>query len=294
MSICSFLFTSKTRKLAYQTRFGSLPSCISKVAKGTANRRPVVSIQLLILAMLFCGVLSVPCDAQTSEQKVINAPPVTIGDSVGISSNTTVNVYEGGVVGNQFSAGRSYLASSNIFVNVYGGSIGFSFDAFEGSTVNISGGRFGAAFRARSGGSVSISGGSFGDSFETRVGSTVEFAGDNFRINGELVPGLSTVGDSQTVDIPQGAIFTGTFADGTPFAFTHVPNTPFSDGTSRDLDKFANGTLTLTVAQLPQIAVGTIDAAIDPIPLGIRAGQTLNVGSGSAVPDNFLQDQAAS
>ena len=82
------------------------------------------------------------------------------GDSIGngssISSNTQLNVSDGGSVGVSFDAGVSNGSSTNVEVNISGGTVASSFDAFSGSTVNISGGDGGGFFDAFSGSTVNI------------------------------------------------------------------------------------------------------------------------------------------
>ena len=228
----------------------------------------------------------------------VNITGGSIGDLSRAFSGSTINMFAGAIESGFDAYGD---------VNVYGGTIVDHFDAMEGSVVhfsggvhgsfigassgsevNISGGSFGALFRANDGSVVRVSGGSFFDGFETEQGSAVEFAGDDFRINGEPIQGLESIGDSQPVSIAHDDLLTGTYLDGTPFAFVYQSNSPFFDGTPRENDEFSDGTLTLIVGQLPEIATGVINSATDPVPLGIRAGQTLQVDDGSAVPSNFM------
>ena len=95
----------------------------------------------------------------------------SIGSSSGISSNTQLNVSDGGTVGRRFNAGDA--SSTNIEVNISGGVVGDSFDANSGSTVNISGGFVDFFFNANSGSTVNISGGEVGSGFDSESGSTV-------------------------------------------------------------------------------------------------------------------------
>ena len=82
------------------------------------------------------------------------------GNSIGsfseISSNTQLNVSDGGSIGFFFNAGASfYVLDTNIEVNISGGTVENGFNANSGSTVNISGGTIGD-FDARSGSTVNI------------------------------------------------------------------------------------------------------------------------------------------
>ena len=103
------------------------------------------------------------------------------GNSIGsfreISSNTQLNVSDGGLIGFGFDAGAEDVPSTNVEVNISGGEIGGSFDANDGSTVNISGGTVGSNFYANSGSTVNISGGTVGRDSIAFGGSTVNISG---------------------------------------------------------------------------------------------------------------------
>jgi hypothetical protein len=98
--------------------------------------------------------------------------------------------------------------------------------------------------------------------------------GGEFRLNGTLISGLGTPGNSVPSAVPSGSVLSGTLADGTPFALY-----------ARD-DNIVLG-LTLRAATLPVIGPALITASAGSIPLGIREGQTLVVDSGASVPNNF-------
>jgi hypothetical protein len=214
-------------------------------------RRPlVVSLSCALL-------LSMAHTALGQFARVINSPPTTIGNNESIGSDTQLNVFDDGTVGTYFSAGASDVAGSNIEVNIFGGSVGRRFRAYDGSR-------------------VAISGGSIGDRFWSLDGSRVTISGGEFRLDGVPVAGLESVGDSTALDLPDGALLTGVLADGTPFAFS-----------SLDDDSIAPGTLTVQTSELPPVGPSVITASTDAIPLGIRQGQTLVVDPGGMVGDNF-------
>ena len=109
---------------------------------------------------------------------VINSPPTIIGNLQSVDSNTQLNVNTGGSVGDNFDAGKSNRGtSSNIEVNIAGGSVGHSFEAFGGTKVNITGGTVGFNFRAQHGSSVNISGGRVRTQFVAMDGSSVNING---------------------------------------------------------------------------------------------------------------------
>jgi hypothetical protein len=195
----------------------------------------------------------------------------------GAHAGSTANMFNG-------SAGNSVRAFAGGTINIFGGSIGDNFQAYANSEVNIKDGAFGNRFKAEFDSAVDIAGGSFGDYFEARAGSMVTLRGSGFRIDGVPISGLANIGDSASVDIPNGAVLSGVFADGTPFAFkpTSFLLSPF------DEDIIAPGSLRLVAAQLPAIGPTQITASIDEIPLGIREGQLLIVDNGGNVRKNFL------
>ena len=74
---------------------------------------------------------------------VINTPPTMIGDQYSIGSNTQLNVLTGGSVGAYFHAGAVDGTSSNVEVNISGGTVGSQFTAYSGSTINVTAGTVG-------------------------------------------------------------------------------------------------------------------------------------------------------
>ena len=104
----------------------------------------------------------------------------SIGNDSGISSDTQLNVSDEGSIGLRFEAGAEGVPSTNVEVNIAGGTVGNNFDANSGSAVNISGGTVGIDFDANSGSTVNISGGEFGNFFDVRSGGTVDISGGTF------------------------------------------------------------------------------------------------------------------
>jgi hypothetical protein len=180
---------------------------------------------------------------------VISVPPDIAPDSIG--SNTQLNVFAGGHTPFNFEAGSPDGASVAVQVNVSGGYVDSRFRAYGGSSVNISGGYV-------------------RDHFDARAGSDVEILGNDFLLNGLPVAGLDMVGDSVGVDLPMSFSLTGVLSDGSVFAFSDL-----------DSDRFATGALRLTATDLPPAAPGVFYASSDPLPFGVRAGQSLVVDAGS-------------
>jgi len=215
-------------------------------------------------------------NADAKDGSMVTITGGAVGDRFDADAGSTVNI-SGGMVGDDFDANEGST------VNVSGGSVGDSFEASSGSTVNITRGAVGDNFRAYNGSLVTISGGSVGDSFKSFNGGTVKISGGDFRLNGVLVSGLETSGNIITLDEPIDYL-TGTFSDGTPFAFSRADCDCDTFGGSSD--QFS-GELILKATVLPPVGPVRITASTDPLPRGIRQGQTLMVDNGGIVPENF-------
>jgi hypothetical protein len=261
---------------------------------------------------------------------VINVPPEIAPPS--IRGGQTLNLFQNGELPESFRAGPGStvnitggtalggmevrgatlnISGGNVFsdfvalggseLNISGGSFG-SFSEIFNSTVNLSGGNFGDASQAHLGAVINVSGGvlggvfglSLGDGSEAHLsggiindlgassGSTVSLTGGEFLLDGQPVAGLNTVGDSVIVNFQDKSQVVGVFQDGTPFAFAKTD------------EFFSVPLLTLRLAALPPIGPTTINLPGDPLPTGIRQGQTLTVGTGGIVgintssPANFV------
>ncbi len=148
---------------------------------------------------------------------VYNVPPDEAPPSIG--SDTQLNLFDGGVVGNDFDAAAFNGTSTNVEVNIFGGSVGRRFDAFTGSTVNISFGSVGNDFEAFDGSTVNISGGSVGAYFNANLGSVVNISsfarvgfgfgansGSTVNISGGLVGNSFDASFGATVNISGGMV----------------------------------------------------------------------------------------
>ena len=85
----------------------------------------------------------------------------------------------------------------------------------------------------------------------------------------------SAPGQSLPLDLSDDAVLSGTLSDGTPFAY----------GSSYG-DRF-DGTLTLKTTVVPPIGPTDIVTSRDPIPNGLRQGQTLTLDSKVDLPRGF-------
>ena len=193
-----------------------------------------------------------------------------LGDGVDVFNGSELNVAGG-------SVGFRLTAQAFSTVHLSGGYIAANFDARNGSNVRISGGTVGPRFFARGGSQVEISGGFIEGRFRAVPDSSVRILGGEFYLDNTLIAGLENLGDSAMVDLPTDSILSGILADGTHFAFSTHNN-----------DSISDGVLTLEVAEeLPPIDLSTIVASTDPVPIGIRRGQTLLVDDGAMVRDGI-------
>lgn len=244
---------------------------------------------LLCLQLILCLFSSAACGQFTT---IINIPPdPNIGDSQSIGSDTQLNLANGGAIGEFFSAG-AYSGTSNIEVNISGGTVGDDFGVRSGTIARVSGGLIGEGFHVTEGGVAKISGGSFGDycgvadgglveisgglfsaNFIANEGSSVRLFGGEFRSSGMLISGLESIGDRRSIH--RLFVLSGTLADGTPIILDNV------------VDMIDEDTLTLVAAALPPVGPALITAPSNPVPQGLRSGQTLRVNLGGAVGANF-------
>ena len=230
---------------------------------------------------LFDNVINVPDDRNFGDEQ-------SIGDD---GQTTQVNVSDDAVLG-PGRIGFSFDVEDGVELNVSGGIIGANFNGSSGSEINVSGGLFGRNFRLFSNvpGQISggtfdsasinpdplldidlediftISGGSFGRGFN--AGSAVELVGGEFRLNGS-----EFLGD--TIDLSEGDVFTGTFADGSAFVF---------DGNNNlfefnSLDRLTNVSLSRTALPAINTTPQIVDAATTE-GSSLREGQTLTLRDG--------------
>ncbi len=211
---------------------------------------------------------------------IINVPPGAAPNSIG--SDTQLNLFDLGNIPNDFTAGATDGSSTNVEVNIEGGTVGDHFYAYAGSTVNVSGGNISHRFWPQAGSTANITGGSFGPDFTCAPFSTTNILGGV--IEHELhAQSLSTVnvwggtinffqahirssanffgreffldGVEMTYLVPgqpftisdRDVSFSGTLADGTPFDYSLISADP-EPQQGPDLDHFSPGAfLTVTL-----------------------------------------------
>jgi hypothetical protein len=169
---------------------------------------------------------------------------------------------EGGDIGDGLNAWKGSV------IDISGGRVGEGMRAFD-AEINIAGGHVGGYFDIYSGSTVAISGGTFGRVFRSHTGSQVELIGGEFKMNGAPYLGSE-------LTLPSSAVFTGTLADGSTFAFSRE--------VGDHLDR-----ITLVSAPLPELVTTplVIDGENQEAPPGLRSGQSLSVRDGGHLPDDF-------
>ena len=189
-------------------------------------------------ANLFDAVINLPTDPNIGE----------FGFFGGDGSTTQINVSEGGLIDEFFSA------NSGTEVNVSGGDLADFFYAFSGSEINISSGNVGICMDSFDGSLVNISGGTIGDNFRAQGGSEINLFGSNFVLDGVLLDETLSPDEVFTI-LDREVTFSGLLADGSPFSFElNVVNMTNANFFSPD------ATLTITlVSEDPEVILGDCD-----------------------------------
>jgi hypothetical protein len=89
-----------------------------------------VRLATSLLYALTAALLVSPADVRAQFTTVINVPPEVAPTSIG--SDTQLNLGDGGEIGSNFDAGADDGSSTNVEVNIDGGSVGNSFSAYGG------------------------------------------------------------------------------------------------------------------------------------------------------------------
>ncbi len=183
--------------------------------------------RLLNVTLLSAVCFLIACDmsaAQTIGPGTYNLPEDgNIGEDNSIGSNTTVNVFENGVIGDGFEIGVDGVVNVDTVVNNIAGTMGTSVIR-DGGVLNVSGGVNDFA-SATQGGTINVSGGSISDtasyfaasgtlsggevrSVVLRNGSNVSISGGSFRFVNEL----RASGQAQSFLAVSGGVFSDAFA----------------------------------------------------------------------------------
>lgn len=94
------------------------------------------ALTITVSCLLLCTIAIASAPFST----VIEAPPAVLGDFESIGSNTQLNLRDGGTIGANFEAGDPDGSSSNVEVNIMGGSTGAAFRVNPGAVAVQTGG----------------------------------------------------------------------------------------------------------------------------------------------------------
>ncbi|TWT85668.1 hypothetical protein Pla123a_04750 [Posidoniimonas polymericola] len=193
---------------------------------------------------------------------------VSGGTSMFDDTGPRVNAYSGSRVEISGGAMRSSIyAMQDSRVTVFGGETAYV-SAEANSEIEISGGMvFGLMAEPDS--NVTIRGGNFGFAFMASAGSNVEFIGGEYKHNG-------TAFTETEISLSDGDLFTGVFADGSPFIFT-----------SENSDALSGVKLTQHSLPPPDFNPILVDTANPSMVSGLRAGQSMTLGTGGVLNRNF-------
>ena len=147
--------------------------------------------------LVFLVMGSTVTQAQTIAPGTYNLPADgNIGDSQSTGTDTTVNVFEEGIVGDGFQSGLFGQTVQNNFLNINGGSVGNDLLVQNGATVTLVDGSIGDDFRAGRSGIestdilVDVDGGTIGENFTAFRGTVVNISdgivGRNFTSFGSV------------------------------------------------------------------------------------------------------------
>lgn len=254
--------------------------------------RPIANCLILVASLVWLPT------AASRAQTIINVPPTPAPGA--IDSDTILNVLPGGVLNSTFkSQGNSVLnvqggevGGAGIFTgatgNIYSGLV-YEMDALPGGIINSYGGES-QRLDADSGtinvfgglvdfidvqGTLNVYGGALPNAFSVSAGSQLTLYANDFRVNGALVTGIDTPGNTAAVAVPSGSTISGVFSDGTPFVLGGTP--------SSTLPPIVNLVRSASYAAGPS----TITVPTSTAPQGIHTGQTLFLETGGTLPTNF-------
>ena len=205
---------------------------------------------------------------------IYSIPPDVAPASIG--SDTQLNLSANGVLEANFNAGLQDGTSTNIEVNISGGTVSSDFVANAGSTVNISDGEIGSRMMV-SGANVVMSGGRIGNYFRPDLAATVTIDGGSI--------GHSALLHDTTMTMNAGSI--GGNLDLYNFSVFNVHGGSVGDYFDADF----GSTVTITGGAFgyrPEFQSGSAGTIS-----GGRFGQDFNVFAGSTVEfigDEFLMD----
>ena len=210
--------------------------------------------------LIFLMLGSTVIQAQSISSGTYNLPADgNIGNSEFTGNNTTVNVFEDGIVGDRFSSGLFGQTVENNFLNINGGSVGNDLVVQNGATVTLVDGSIGDDFTVGRSGTenvdivVNVDGGTIGENLNAFRGTVVNISG------GTIAKNFTSYGSVN---------FTGGQIEGLRNSFTNE-NTQLeirgtmimSGGTANFVQVGQDGMFTLIDGQL----TGRLDTRLDSV-----------------------------
>ncbi len=200
---------------------------------------------------------------------IVNLSAGVVGEGIYAYDGGRVNISGGTVEGFVFVTNQSSLTVS-------GGLITRGITLIGPSSVTVEGGNV-SGIDAHYDSQVELRGGRIGDEIYVSELGQATLRGSDFRVDGVPLAEDDSFGWYGTLDIPQGAVLSGVFADGTPFAFT-----------SSEGDRFAPGTLQINSSRYFIRPRGITSILFPPVlPAGLKPGETLTLETGDDVGTNF-------
>jgi hypothetical protein len=241
----------------------------SRGSRVLAEPGSVVNIRGGILYGIEARETTLTFDGETTNGSYIEGGTLTVtgGHLRGVTLNGANAIATGGAISGARLQDQGKL-------NVQGAAVG-GVDVGAGTLFEMDAGSLGSSFAAL--GTMRIRGGALGDRHDWYSG-LVELHGDDFQVDGVPVAGLSNVGDTVVFNYAPGTHFSGTLADGTPFAF-------------EGMDNFQSLTTSNSALRLVRSAIAPtpdLNVPNDPAPDGAAPGQRVVVDEGGALGDHFV------
>lgn len=277
----------------------------------------MVASRLLVLTLPF-STISFVAIAQSDPANfttVIDTPPTILGDDVTIGSDTQVNLFDAGSLGNNIMLGPG----TNVELNIYGGSLGTDLKVNTGSVVNFTGGVWGSSSGSQDfapfivagtngtlfpdtirlgGGELNFKGGLYVSFFNLTDGTGINISGGVFA-PGSMLSGTQLVGGEFRVNgvdygganimLDSDDVFTGTLSDGSPMILVRaVGESGGGFGQSNEVITFVEGRL----SRVPLPTISTTSIIVDGSNpgsqiYGLRSGETLELRAGGVLGPLF-------
>jgi hypothetical protein len=200
---------------------------------------------------------------------IVNLSGGMVGEGIYAYDDGRVNMSGGTVDGFVYVSNQSSM-------NISGGAVTRGITLIGPSSLTVAGGNING-IAAHYDSQVELRGGRIGDETYVAQQARATLRGSDFRVDGVPLAADDSLGWYGMLDLPQGTVLSGVFADGTPFAFT-----------SDEGDWFAPGTLKVMSSPLEYLGGDVTPILIPPVPLaGLQPGETLTLKTGHDVGTNF-------